>query len=212
MASEIKVTLETLFNILRKEKNNSELQKLSSNFYKDVLTYFEKKNSYLKSMKIDDLSFSIQKNDVQRDIANAYSVLKQIYERREKKILELALISSRSNTKPNVKNFLPEEQLLFKEMLSVLNFYRKGILLRILSLKEPDVSKKIEISDMITSRTKDYEEEYKFLRLVTEVPQFVGNDMNVYGPFNEDDFATLPKDVANILKDKHFVEFVKTKI
>ena len=46
----------------------------------------------------------------------------------------------------------------------------------------------------------------KIVRFLNSVPKFMGKDLQVYGPFDEEDVATLPEDVADLLIKKGRVE------
>ena len=47
------------------------------------------------------------------------------------------------------------------------------------------------------------------VRFIHAVPKFVGSDLAIYGPFDENDVASLPKDVSEILINKKRAEEVK---
>ena len=68
------VTYEARFEMLRKERNSDTLQKLDEKYYQKV-------SEYLKNKTSDDKDILI----------NAKKLLKETYERREKKIMTLAI-------------------------------------------------------------------------------------------------------------------------
>ena len=49
--TDVIITYETLYELLRREKSRKELQKLDPNFYQRVTNYLEEKNIILKSQK-----------------------------------------------------------------------------------------------------------------------------------------------------------------
>jgi DNA replication initiation complex subunit (GINS family) len=42
--ADVKITYETLFDLLRREKNRNELQQLDPSFYLDVVSYLKEKS------------------------------------------------------------------------------------------------------------------------------------------------------------------------
>src|SRR3989338_1012898 len=117
---QINITYETLFEILKRDKELTDLQRLEPNFFNDFLNYFNEKKQLLSK---DDSLFSYEeKRKVEKQIDNARRIIKELYERREKKIMNIALIKSR--TKSNVmdeSSFLSNEKTLFNEVVNVLN-------------------------------------------------------------------------------------------
>ena len=49
----------------------------------------------------------------------------------------------------------------------------------------------------------------KLVRFLYSVPKFVGKELEEYGPFEEEDIANLPIEIAKVLIDKGRVEEVK---
>jgi len=47
------------------------------------------------------------------------------------------------------------------------------------------------------------------VRFLYAVPKFVGKELEEYGPFEEEDIANLPSDIADILIGKGRVEEIK---
>lgn len=51
------------------------------------------------------------------------------------------------------------------------------------------------------------ETEYELVRIIKEVPEFMGVDLEEYGPFNEGDIVEIPEDNADILVNRGNAEF-----
>ena len=115
-ATEINITYETLYEVLKKEKDTADLQKLDPVFFEQFTSYLNEKKELLEK---DESLFSLEeKKKVEKQIDNAKRIIKEIYERREKKILNIALIKSR--TKSNVidtSSFLENEKNFFNNVL-----------------------------------------------------------------------------------------------
>ena len=81
---EVNITYETLFELLKREKDTTDLQKLEPNFFNNFVDYLNEKKKILGK---DDSLFSYdEKKKVEKQIDNAKRIIKEIYERREKKI------------------------------------------------------------------------------------------------------------------------------
>ncbi|MCX6711920.1 MAG: hypothetical protein NT139_02700 [Candidatus Woesearchaeota archaeon] len=202
------ITYETLYEILRREKYKTELQPLDKDFFKNVLNYLREKQEILDSQKNKESFFNfteIQKTQTQLD--NIKKILKELYERRENKIVQIAMFSSRSKTKNDTSIMLPEEKSLYEHLDKIFSTHREGILHSLLSYNLPNLAEKEKPKDIKTERKE--QEKIKLIRFLHAIPKFVGDDLNVYGPFEEEDISSLPIDIANILIKKQRAEEIK---
>lgn len=205
MDQNIVITYETLYELLRREKYRPELQKLDENFFNNVVKYIEEKTEILASQRKKVSIFaSTEIVNTQKQLDNINKILKELYEKRESKILQIALFSSRTNVSVNdTESMLPEEKEFYEAIKGVLNDYRTGILYKLLEKKLP----KIEPKDI--KRDKKNSDKVKLVRFVSAIPQFVGSDMQEYGPFETEDIANLPLKVANVLIRKNRAKEIK---
>lgn len=111
------------------------------------------------------------------ELESAERRLQDIIDLREKKILNLAIYASRSGIEP--KNLNPEEMELFNKILNALKSFRETIE-KLMSQKEEE--------DLVV--------------ITQDIEEFVGINMQHYGPFNKGDITTLPKPNANLLIKK----------
>ena len=63
--------------------------------------------------------------------------------------------------------------------------------------KEMPLRRRIHFSDEVLG---------KLVRFLTHVPKFVGPELEEYGPFESEDIANLPAEIAEVLIDKGKVE------
>ncbi|MBI4147854.1 DNA replication complex GINS family protein [Candidatus Woesearchaeota archaeon] len=190
------ITYETLYEILRREKSREQLQQLDPSFFDDVITYLaEKQNTYDSSLKKTDM-FSIAERDaLAQQLANIRKILKELYERRERKLLDIALNKSRtSSSLVDTANMLPQEQTFFDETLTLLSAYREKVLHNVSAGRRPDV--------IVASTAVVQSKRTKHVQFLHDVDQIVGEEMELYGPFTRDDEAELPPILADILIDK----------
>ncbi len=233
------ITFDTLYELLRKEKLNNKLQELESSFYGDVTNYIRLKKEMIDSKK-ESIFSSSEAQKIKKQLENSKKIINELYERRERKIIELALAASRLNSMPKDIKLLKEEKELFERIKADLDHFRNAILAKILKGENPclemsplsssDLSSKVEaekdqnIKSMQEDKlqkeekqkignqeTKNPEQESKILkmdniakktilvRFLEAVPEIVGEDLNIYGPFNPEDIANLPKKVAEVL-------------
>ena len=83
----IKITLETLYDMLRNEKKKEDLQKLDQAFFFDVVGYLREKQALLEMKKEGENIFaSGEKEKLEYELQSIRRILKELYEKREEKI------------------------------------------------------------------------------------------------------------------------------
>ena len=195
------ITYETLFELLQKEKSRRELQKLEDDFHSNFIRYLEEKTTILNSQKSKDSIFSNEVKKTEKQIDNIRRIIKDLYERRERKIVEAALFSA-INPKKKLQlesTMLPEERYLFNHIAKNLTNSREAILLNLLEGKIPEI--KEEKKENIESKQGNI-----LLKFISAVPRFIGMDNLTYGPFEKEDISALPTPVSTILIDKKRAE------
>lgn len=191
----LEITYEKLFEVLRREKEREELQELDKTFYQGVVEYIQKMVKELEEQSNEN------KKKKEQELENVKKILKELYERREKKIVNLALDKSRTGVDLiDIAILLEEERNLLNSLVEVLTKFRNVILLNILSCKT--ITKK---------QNKKIHKETKLVRFLHPVPRFVGKKLEQYGPFEEDEIANLPQEIADILITKGRAEEIKEK-
>ncbi len=200
------ITYDKLYEVLRLEKYKKELQRLDLDFYKKVVCYLEEKKSILQSQENKDSIFASQSVvKTKRQLENTKMILKELYEKREGKFIQMALFHSRTGEKAQeIDSLLDEELKLYNSLVNIFNLYRNGMLNNILQGKVPEIkAEKITFED-----NKIFEKINKMVRFLQPVPKFMGTDMQVYGPFEAEDVANLPENVTEILIKNKRVEEV----
>ena len=220
MVQEIVITYETLFELLKRERERPDLQKLEVTFFADVISYIRDKKKILEAK--NDPAFGIEeRKKTERQLENIYKIVKEIYERREKKIINLAMDKSR--TKSNLidtTGLLNEEKVVLEALASLLDTYRDAILLSVLNEKMPFMqniaekrynSPKPEVSQFHRQNApengaedhfkpaSEMKKTTKMVRFTSSVPKFVGPELEEYGPFEIEDIANFPSEIADVL-------------
>jgi DNA replication initiation complex subunit (GINS family) len=189
------ITYENLYEILRREKFRVELQKLDESFYQDVVKYLQEKSAILESQsKKSSVFASTELEKTQTQLKNVIKILKELYEKRENKIIQSALFGSRSKNPQDTSTMLPEELVFYENLKAILDNYREGILNSLLASKMPSITlpeqKDLNIEEKTNSLT---------IVVLNDLPEFVGPDLNVYGPYQKGETKILPSIVAEML-------------
>ncbi len=232
MENEVVITYETLFEMLRREKTRDELQELPENFSEEVKKYLNDKKQTMLSLQDDQLS-EVEQEKTQRQILNIKKILNELYERREKKIVQMALSKSRMpKSVIDTAKLNPPEKELYTRLISTFNDARqealKDILLGSISVKqenteeqptakseneelplEPTIPEKNQEKEEAEETTSAYKisDDLKSVKFKCDVSQFVGPNLEIYGPFKAEELAVLPIQICNVLINKDKAEF-----
>jgi len=203
MAEEL-ITNEKLYEILRKEKTKSELQEIDPEFFNLVKSYIKEKRSITQAQKEKISVFSkFDIENTKKQLETTKKLLTELFEKRQQKIIQLASICSRTNPENNdIDTNIPSEKLLFSKIFEILTEDRIS---NLLILTDPD---------QISKKTKDInitneEQKNKLLRITNPIPRFVGLDQEIYGPYDEEEVANLPQDIARVLISNKRAEEIK---
>lgn len=205
---EINITYETLFELLRREKNREEIQKLDSGFLTEVANYLKEKIELgIQQRGKNDLFAAEETRKAELQLINIKKILRELYEKRERKILNMAIDASRSSVSLiETANLIKEEKRIFDELVEILNKFRKGILYHLLEGMEPNIKEEAKPEEKPQEETgEEKPKEAKLTKLIRfnhAVPKFVGKDLEVYGPFEENDMANLPSEITDVLVSK----------
>ncbi len=241
-SEEITLSYELLFELVRREKNRDDLQKLPKNFYPKLSEYLKEKQKALSQENSDLFTpEEIEKTRVQ--IQNTKKLISDLFERREKKIISLALNKIRTQSAIiDTSAVLREETHFYEKLMQILSEFRGEVLLNLHNKSllnyiprphEYQETKKEEVKQEtrheaahpkaedtslskaslhaakseMSDRPKD---DTKSVRFVAKIPKFMGKSMEIYGPYNEDDIASFPVQIANILIKKGKAEEIQT--
>ena len=188
------INYEMLYDILRREKARQELQKLDKSFYKGVGNYIKEKLNVLESQKQKSSIFAqkeIEKTEKQID--NIKKIIKELYEKRELKIAQLALSFAKTKNLDDMPELLPEERVMFENLVNLLKNTRNHIMEELLESKPKGIKS---------------DQETKLVRFIGAVPKFIAEDSNEYGPFEEEYVALLPGKVAELLIKNNRAELI----
>ncbi|MFT4868331.1 MAG: DNA replication initiation complex subunit (GINS family) [Candidatus Nanohaloarchaea archaeon] len=192
------LTFSDLRKIQKKEKRQDQLSELDDNFLLKASQYLDRKEG------VDD-----------REYKNARRVLDKIIGLRQDKIVKNAKISVKSDVKSSKLNLLPREQEFFRDIKERFNAYSDNID-EVVEKKAGDVQ--IPETDTEVEQTEPEEDEvsedeledgYEKVKIVSNVPEFMGTDLESYGPFEEGEETELPEENADILVNRGSAEKVE---
>ena len=197
---DVTITYEVLFDILRREKDNNELQGLEDSFYDEVAEYLEEKRDTVQSSRTSAYTPSSEYEKQKIQLRNIVRTVKEIYNIRERKIVALARSKARSEASLiDTTKLLVDEQPLFDDSVELFRKQRKEVLEDALG-KKPIRSKE-------QPKAPDNEDAVSAI-ILKDLPKFLGPDKKVYGPFEEGSDVEIPQSVAELLERKGRAELV----
>lgn len=219
----IKITLETLYDMLRNEKKKEDLQKLDQAFFFDVVSYLRGKQALLEMKKEGENIFAAgEKEKLEYELRSIRRILKELYEKREKKIIDIAMNKSRTGSDIiDTSAMLREEKDFYAQILQSLDHFRRGVLLNLFRAELPSVYGAVQRVDLSLEQRKEQikaellqqseQEESEpqkpviiktKIRFTHPTPSFVWKDMKVYGPFDVGEETEIFPEVAELLVRK----------
>ena len=208
------LTFSELRKIQKEEKRKEDITELGDDFLLRV-------SNYLRSKK--------ESSGEGREYRNAKRVFDKIISMREDKIVKNAKISVKTDELDSNKKMLPREKELYRQLKEVFNDHRSRVEdiveeggveeLETSETEEEVEEEKVEPQETNTSEEdkqtdmpeeteqqeepeEDVEEGYTQVKITSEVPEFMGTDLETYGPYEDGEQAELPEDNAEILVNR----------
>lgn len=172
------ITFEFIRRTQREEQREPKLSKIPEDFYHKARVYLEGKRKLSEKRK--DKLTSIEAKNIER-------LLEDIFNRRETKILNHAIITTRTDIPP--QNLIEDEKEFFESTVNMLRVQRERVL------------------NTLLKKTK--EEDFEMIKFIEDVDEFVGIDLKKYGPFKKGDKAKIPRENAQLLKKAKKAKKVK---
>jgi DNA replication initiation complex subunit (GINS family) len=162
-----------LYKAWRSEKSSRLPDHLPSDFY-------QRATNYLDGLQEDSSSGdskAVQSRLVIREKEVARRLLDELRETRLRKILENAKIGISIAE----ENLTTEERTFMRNLSDLLATFRKN---------------EIQIEDTSRAATRA---ELMVVRFLQEIPEIVGTDLRIYGPYKKEDVGSLPAENAQAL-------------
>ncbi len=187
------VTYPEIFEMLRREKYSEKLQELGKNFLEDVALYLSEKKALLERERQERPKFfdeTVEKT--KKQLENAKAMLRELFTIRERKIVELALVASKTGiSKGEMKTMLDSERGLFEAVLKKIQECEENLI-------------------TIIEGIQKIEDENLLVKFTEPVEKFVDLNGNEVGPFKEKDVVNLPKKLAETLIKVNKAEILAT--
>ncbi len=167
MPEEETITFEYIREIQREEQKTPSLTKIPEDFYDKIKAYIREKKKLAQKKK--DKAMTTELRNIQR-------ILEDIFNRRETKIMNHAIIAVRTGVLP--QNLIQSEKEFFEATVDFLKNQRGRILEESTEKMETEENVKVEFLE--------------------DVLEFVGIDLKKYGPYNKGDVGTIPKENAEL--------------
>jgi len=174
------ITFELVRKIQREEQRLPKPTKLPENFYKNVNNYIQQKRKTAESMGDRKTGFEVK---------NIERFIEDIFDRRERKILNGALIAVRTNIAP--ENLAEEEKIFFDLLVKSIKERRNVVLSHV-------------FDEVVSEAVREAQVVFK-----EDIAEFVGSDLRKYGPYKKGDVVILPEDNVKILVEKGIVEKIE---
>lgn len=173
----MKLSYELIRKIHRQEKENVDLARVDEDFFDSLPEFIDE-----EKLKLSDMKYNLD-DTIVRKLQNIKSMLEDIIYLREKKIINRAILKTKNN-EDNTKNMILYEQKIYNKFVNLLYNYQK-------LAKGPFESK---IKEDKTKTVK--------LKILQDVPKFIGTDMQEYGPFEKDIEIEIIDPIAKIFIKK----------
>lgn len=177
-----------LYTVWKRELESLELQKLSRNFYYEI-------SSYLKRLREEGRMLdkkTAKAKLLEAEIRNVKFMVQGLMRVRFEKIIKKA--SEGQKIPPDTLTV--QEEKIFADFLSIGEVYRT---LAAALLQGHNLESKVES-----------EHKMVVLRFSKEIPEIIGADMKVYGPFKAEDVASIPVENAKILIRQGLAEKIES--
>jgi len=181
-----------LANILRKERRTPDLEILENDFYDQVGEYLAELEEDLAD--IGD-HYSVEAQIVGDELKAARGGIGRLIDLRMKKITRKVQRASSSSKELSLKGMTPQEEQIYRQMLSALIQGKEVILAQVNRADRPSTERALMAK-------KGMSQEYILVSMIDSVPTFVGVDGKRYTLF-KGDLVTLPLVHARNLCDKN---------
>jgi DNA replication initiation complex subunit (GINS family) len=174
-----------LYNAWKAEKNSPLPQPLSDDFYHRVATYLDR----LEQDSVSSDPQTVQGRLLVREAEIGRRLLKELRETRLRKILENATMG----TPGNEGTLTDEEQILVKNLNESFSTFKEYH------------SRKQAVSSGKEST------ELAVVRFLQDIPEIVGVDLKIYGPYKKEDVGSLPAQNAQVLVKQGAAKVIEVK-
>lgn len=185
---------EEMRKLQRKERSASAVVELSDEYYNGL-------SSFIKSATE---SYKNSQNNVEfRTLDNVVGLARDVFDKREQKILMKALHSSRSG-EHDIAHLTSHEEKLYWDLVNALKANRQFFSAVLIGGYKPPKKAEKKTGSLINSSSH----KLVIVRVIKGIPRFVGSDSQEHGPFKPDEVVKLSDDDAKLLTKQKLIEIV----
>ncbi len=199
---ELDLDIKTLYEILTKqEKNKNRLINIDEDFYekcRKLMKKFENEIKELSNYEYEDFE-TYQKLLLKREKAlnQIRKIVERIFKLRLRLLINYSYLLADKELNNKIKGLTKEEQFLLNKLIKEVKEYKINVLKSILNGKEINYG---------LEEKKEKGEKKVLVSITSYVPQFIGSDFKIYGPFEPEELVNLPESTAKILLSKNKAE------
>lgn len=211
--------VKTLREVHKKERMSPYLQEVGKGFYTELGEYLQGLYArYMESSREGDIS---RLAVLLAELENAKALATEIYETRERKIVNSAL--AKAGGKVEVQNLTAEEEEALRGIVTILRGQREAFLGGIVA-EHPLKPAPRERQEVLVPGPEPKVEErpsaaprlpvvrVMTVRVLKDLPSIVGLDGKVYGSFKEQDVVTLPEANALVFVNQGVAELIEMEV
>ncbi len=194
--------IKTIYEILTKqEKSKNRLVNLEEDFYlkcSDLIKKLENELKELSNYEYEDFE-TYQKLLLKREKAlnQVKKIVERIFKLRLRLLINYSYFLADKELGVRIRGLTKEERILLNKLIKEVREYKLSVLKNLLNGKELNYGVEEE---------KESNKKRVLLAITDYVPQFVGSDFKIYGPFEPEELVNLPEDSAKILISKKKAE------
>ena len=198
--------LKTLFEIWKRQSNNKhKIIELEEDFYFKVAEFIKKLEKELEEIKNlefeDHESFNKLFLKKEKTLIEAKALIEKIFKIRTALLINLAFKYAFSDISLNVKGITKEEKIFLEKILEEIKYFKLDVIKKITKGESPNYGLK----------ENEEEEPYYIVAAIDYIPQFIGTDLKIYGPFEPEEVFSIPESNYKVLKEKNKIKLI-TKI
>ncbi|MCX8158666.1 MAG: hypothetical protein N3D73_03325, partial [Candidatus Diapherotrites archaeon] len=160
--------------IYKLETSSLELVRLPYNFYNNLIEFIK-----------NQPEISHKSKDKRTDFSSISQTIYEILSIRKKKIISRALIYSPKES--TSLGLMPHEKKLYEAFVREIESYDE-FLRELLNMKVEKIQKDLNIV---------------YVKILSDIPSFIGADMKNYGPFKQGEEISLPYETAKLLTKRN---------
>jgi len=176
-----------LYSIWKQELENSELEKIPSDFYYRVVDYFKRLREEGRMLDKRTVKATL----LRKEMRNVKRMFTRLIQTRHQKIVRKLSVGKGIPS----EGLTPEEEKICKRFFPIAEVMQ-NFAMNILEGHLIDVD-------------IQHQHKRKVLRFLKEIPAIIGADMKTYGPFKNEDLASLPLENSRVLVKQRMAEKVE---